>query len=346
MDLYSRRINMKKKLLVILVTLFLFTIIACSNGNNNDDRAFLLLNVQYQFYGQQAPQDAMEQLRHTVTVKGPSGIQEYNLPAGTYHLKETVSPGMYDISVEAKLNDFVFARGKENRNIDTGGDGNRVGIIMTREPYLYPLDEHVFGYSSSSVNFSFPNTNESFSWNYRIYYRIYVSNVNYYSSWVDSYNFSSIHPQLESDYNAIHTNEPSTSVTSTSQVASLFSSRKYSQLALDGTSIESELSSYNVNGKSMSLGFGSPAALYTDYYAYPLRRNPSSSNPKPDYKFENSADLTDIANEQDNTDVEYNPSLGAGTKYAYASFYIIAVGNNNGTEIYSRPAYLGTFKLP
>jgi hypothetical protein len=187
--------------------------------------------------------------------------------------------------------------------------------------------------------------------NYSIYYRIYLSTENI-SSDISEGNLNSIHSSLYSDYFAIkpYTNasEGDTNI-SPSNIDITFRNRDYNRIAVDEINIETLLNSTTDN-KVLTLNFTETGdvdtpTLLLESVPYTLRRSMDEGafDPAPDYTFKNSVEIRNSENEDFNGDVE---PLENATE-CYVSLYIVKVGqDNNFSQIYSFPTFIGIFRLP
>lgn len=189
-----------------------------------------------------------------------------------------------------------------------------------------------------------------------IFYRIYISGIDFAGIVVTGENRSSINPTLNSDFNSIYPNTDKTSTTvNTSNLESYFFGRRYYRLTLQGADINSVLSGGSL-GNVMEIFFPTSGTerprLSIGGGTYTMRRavdGPGISfRPLPeDRYFLNHPDLyssTNATNEI-NADVATRTQTDPASRYTYVSMYIVAVGKDYLTTMYSQPTYLGTFKL-
>jgi hypothetical protein len=192
--------------------------------------------------------------------------------------------------------------------------------------------------------------------NFVIFYRIYLS---------DSPQAGQITPELMRTVNAALYNDynglfPSTSNNSSNNtttvntaVGSLFSGRRYYELALDGIDIASVLDSGS-QGESLVIEFpntgGRPFLTVGGGQPYELWRSNGGRTfePKPDRYFAGHPDLFDNNNLTANINADTAGPSPTGPGYAYASLYIAKMGRDRQTLglIYSAPTFIGVFKLP
>jgi hypothetical protein len=197
------------------------------------------------------------------------------------------------------------------------------------------------------------NNGNSAFYNYSLYYRIYVSNI--IESSPSTGNFSTINPTLAQDYSAIAAYINSTT-TGNASMGTIFQNRNYHVLEHNNGSFDSLF-----NGSQRVIiefpqnqgGLPQPWPYITingggPYYLYRStgggRFNPMPLNNR---YFMNSADLTNPAyiNQNNNADVVNKDGI---PRYAYAAFFIVAVGFDTSTfsSIYSTPAFVGVLRLP
>jgi len=181
---------------------------------------------------------------------------------------------------------------------------------------------------------------------YVIFYRIYISNSNYDTIITTINNIS----RISNDYNALY---PYTNPANTSSIPSLntFSSRGFYELELEGIDINSTILS--TSGKSFSINFptnkGDHPYIDDNGPQYKLRRSNGGGrfNPVPtDRYFFSSVDLNKYENAISTVNADVSGESGASA-YAYASMYIVAVGQNTNTfqRVYGKPTFIGVFKL-
>jgi hypothetical protein len=196
--------------------------------------------------------------------------------------------------------------------------------------------------------------------NFSILYRIYVSAQNESGQiQTSSSALSAINSSLASDYRDIYPSTDVTSTTTNTNIGSIFRSKGYFEIALQGADIKTLLDNGSL-GKTIVIEFspiaGSiPTLTVEGGSSYNLYRSTGedyiqtdSNRPLPDRYFQNHADLNagpdSIA--KTNLDVAGNSSIGAASKYAYISLYIVAVGKDKMTNIFSRPTFIGILRLP
>jgi hypothetical protein len=173
---------------------------------------------------------------------------------------------------------------------------------------------------------------------YTIYYRIYVSN-NLLEGTIEEGMLSTINSNLYSDYSTIHPyTNPDTS-TSTN-VGTIFTNQKY--YALDNQFPENIIIAIDFSEatpviKNERVPTSSPI---------PIQRSSAVYNPAPDRLFRNHTDLYSAENAARNIDVQ-TITGGSGPMYTYAAMYVVANGvDNNYSSIFSKPTFIGVFRLP
>jgi hypothetical protein len=199
-----------------------------------------------------------------------------------------------------------------------------------------------------------------------IYYRIYISDLPV-ESMVDAGILSRINPALSSDYNYFLSYTNTQSTTAPTNMGSTFAARKYFPLELANASIENVLSI--ASGGIITLDFADnpqyrPSLIIGDLRLetpgtprtrYQLSRNTRNDNTPygNNIYFINSDAINNGAHISSdsshiNQDVQKNDQSGAGSKYTYASMYIVAHGldDTSFTNIYSIPTFIGIFRLP
>lgn len=233
-------------------------------------------------------------------------------------------------------------------------------------PVIDPLDLRTWNYKDiSEATIGLPSSTptngyDTYFDNFIIFYKIYVSTEIIVGKIEQPAERSAINATLASDYNSLnpYTDITSTSV-STSNLETTFSNRGYYKLLLEGANINSVLGSGST-GKTLLISFEQnntvkPTLSLLDgtnvngpYVLWRAVEGPGFSfDPKPDRYFQNHTDLhnTQYTNKENNADL-----IGAtGSRYAYVSMYIAALGRSFDvppSSIYSQPAFLGIFSLP
>jgi len=202
--------------------------------------------------------------------------------------------------------------------------------------------------TSATINLP-PLTSFYYAQSYKIYYRIYISDLNTSSN--ETAVFNSISTTLASDYNAIYPNTDPTSTTSGTPADTLFNNRSYYELELDGADISNFLS---ISGGNIFISFptrqgGYPVLSLNNGDQYRLKRSGKLISPKPaDRYFQNTADLSAPENANSNNNADVAGRYGLSRNYAYASMYVAAMGTDQSsfTPIFSKPTFISVFRLP
>ena len=196
---------------------------------------------------------------------------------------------------------------------------------------------------TSFASINIPAITESYASGYIIYYRIYLSDRDL----VSFDNLSVINPYLLNDFNLLFPyTDPSNNTLVTT--ANTFSNRNYYEL------------NYTIsrNGGRLEINFptfnDSPTASLDGGAAQTLRRAASLLNtslPRDDPFFRSRIDLRTNAYATSAVNADVAPMQGSNppfqSQYAYAAMYIAAIGQNNSfTRIYSKPTFIGVFRLP
>ncbi|MDR0554960.1 MAG: hypothetical protein LBG76_09225 [Treponema sp.] len=223
--------------------------------------------------------------------------------------------------------------------------------------FLYPVDKgniHLELNTRATINLPALNTNEYYYFtNFTLYYRIYISDrslTNEINTYEDR---NGINSALSSDYSVIEPYASSENVT-VSNVGSLFSNRRYYALQLESANIDRVLGTGSL-GRQITLEFdpfpGTRPSLTIEQQTYPLIRSTGngSFSPVPTNRyFFNAPELNRSENviATINADVADKTNV-SGPRYTYVSLYIVVTGSDsNYTPIYSRPTFVGIFRLP
>jgi len=227
-------------------------------------------------------------------------------------------------------------------------------------PYIYPVPQsnaeegHTLD-SRAEVRIPNDNSGTAFT-HYVIFYRIYLTN-NQEISPSPLTNYNNINPSLYSDYLSIRPYIESTTLVNTN-MDTFFRGKGFKYLTLEGANIDRILGS-GVLGRTLVIDFSSqndyPTLEITQNGTlidgpYVLFRSNDGFVPLPDRYFLNSDVLRNVDNIDENTNADTidKDADGASLDYAYASFYIVAVGLNQDSYsyIFSTPALIHTFRLP
>jgi hypothetical protein len=191
---------------------------------------------------------------------------------------------------------------------------------------------------------------------FTFYYRIYLSDYEVPGR-VLLDNLITINNSLNTDYLTLQQYTDSDDTRITTVIGSAFSNRNYYTLALENAGIESLLNS--TGGATVDLDFADTPGVYPRLILnndqsspYNLHRFSETGimSPRPDRYFYNTSELTNENNistiDRTNLDIQKKDSY-SGPKYAYVSIYVLATGiDDNYSPVYSKPAFVGIFRLP
>jgi hypothetical protein len=198
----------------------------------------------------------------------------------------------------------------------------------------------------------------SYNPSFTFYYRIYLSDVEV-PGMVTQEDMSRVNSSLYSDYINLQQYTDGDESRITTIIGSAFTNRNYYTLALEGASIDSLLDE-NSGLNTVTLDFaetsiaGAVPTLLFNNNSYNLYRFSESGLMRPipsDRYFFNTSELTRDANistvDRTNLDIQTKSPTISGPRYAYVSIYIVVTGlDPNYSPIYSRPAFVGIFRLP
>ncbi|MDR1252701.1 MAG: hypothetical protein LBK62_11145 [Treponema sp.] len=203
-----------------------------------------------------------------------------------------------------------------------------------------------------------PNIGSNVFTNFSLLYRIYISGQNESGQiQTSSSALSAINSTLASDYAAIYPSTDLTSSSGSTNVGSLFRSRGYYEMFLQGTEIRTLLGSGS-RGKTIVIDFppvtgNIPTLTFDGGTSYNLYRSTGqdgiqtdTSRPLPNRYFQNHADLNAGANATDKTNMDVSPNSAPTIRYAYVSLYIVSTGRDKMNPVYSNPTFIGILKLP
>lgn len=164
---------------------------------------------------------------------------------------------------------------------------------------------------------------------------------------------ASINPALASDFNSLYSyTSSSVNNTTVNTSTSLFTSRRYYDLALEGSAIESVLGAASP-GKQLLIDFRiSPPVLSLDggTTTINLRRSTGGGTfePVPDRYFINRPDLYDSSNAIPTKNADTAAYSSPASSSTYVSLYIAKMGRDAYTlsSVYSVPTFVGVFELP
>jgi hypothetical protein len=191
--------------------------------------------------------------------------------------------------------------------------------------------------------------------NFTFYYRIYLSDTLVPGS-VGLNDLTRINSSLNSDYLTLQSYTDGDDTRITTQIGSAFSNRNYYTLALQAINIESLLG--GTGGAAVDIDFPDtpgeyPRLILNNNQTYNLYRFSETGIMRPipeDRYFYNTSALTNEANistaERTNLDIQIKSPPISGPKYAYVSMYVLATGiDNNYSPVYSKPTFVGIFRL-
>jgi hypothetical protein len=190
---------------------------------------------------------------------------------------------------------------------------------------------------------------------FTLYYRIYISDADIRAR-VEQADLSRINNSLYSDYAALQQYTDGDDTRITTVIGSAFTNRNYYTLALESANIGNLLDESSGNN-TITLDFADigevPRLIFNNNMTYNLYRfsDPGILRPLPeDRYFVNSSQLTSDANisssARTNLDIQTKSSI-SGPRYVYVSVYIVVTGlDPNYSPIYSRPTFVGIFRLP
>jgi hypothetical protein len=221
--------------------------------------------------------------------------------------------------------------------------------------YLEPVAEGRVTTSISQATIALPGSGadgySNFS-NFIIFYRIYLSDYQIDGvSKDDTATMSSINGSLSSAYNAIKPHTDVTSSTVNTSIGDLFRNYQFYELALEGINIEGVLSGSSL-GNTMDINFppnrGATMRLNGNEYNLYRSTNGGVFKPEPDRYFFNSPELRDRNNLKPtlSADVTDKSQVAADQlRYSYVLMYIAAYGRYTLNFFYSRPTFVGIFRL-
>jgi hypothetical protein len=190
--------------------------------------------------------------------------------------------------------------------------------------------------------------------NYSIFYRIYISGVDEPSQiQTSNSNLNNINPSLAADFGLIEPYADPTNTSASTSVDSLFKSRNYFELELEGTRIKEN--ALAKSGGTITILFPTVTGSRPDLSFSGSNFNLFRSNgegaftPEPDRYFFNSPELNADANAISSKNADVAPGRSdIPQRLTYVSMYIVAAGVNpqNFSLIYSKPTHISIFKLP
>jgi hypothetical protein len=193
-----------------------------------------------------------------------------------------------------------------------------------------------------------PLTGYYYAQNYKIFYRIYISDFPTSSS--ETSIFSNINSTLVSDYGNIWPNTDPTSTSMGTAAGTLFSSRNYYELYIENNNRGETLDNLlTTSGGNVRILF--PTAQ-GDYPLLSVNNGSEYRLLRSDYFFTNSLDDKRYFRNSSEINVsnydDLVPRTGLSQTFAYVSMYIVASGINPTvfTPIYSKPTHISVFRLP
>jgi len=221
--------------------------------------------------------------------------------------------------------------------------------------YLDPVPQtNITVVMNNTATINLPTLTQSYATHYTIFYRIYISGLPTSSEIQNSsVALREINPSLFYDYDTIYPYTDPAANTTASAIDSLFRSRAYYELELEGIDIKSKLSS----GGTVTIDFPAnsgyrPTLTRNNETPVHLYRSNGGGDftPEPDRLFFNSDDINNNskATSTINADVAPNTGITGSQRYTYVSMYIVTVGLNleGLNQIYSKPTHISIFKLP
>jgi len=207
---------------------------------------------------------------------------------------------------------------------------------------------------TSSVTIQLPNISDSNFTNFKLFYRIYISDQSVEERITQDRTdlMRLINPTLQSNVGSINT-DPSNATINTNTVRTYFRSYRFYELEIENASMETLL---RTSGR-LVLDFpskGIPSARKGEGSLYNLVRSTTGETAvfKPatdNWLLLNTPELNDniYANPNDNGDVQINNSVIGTQRYTYILIYIVSAGfdPSNLSIIYSVPTYVGIYKL-
>jgi hypothetical protein len=231
------------------------------------------------------------------------------------------------------------------------------------------IEDYIYLSQIPEANITWPNDREvelklpvmpgSYFSNYTIYYRIYLSSQ-LVAGKISSASFSTINSTLFSDYSSFEQYTQPDSTISVTNIASQFQGRSY--FPLTASTIYSGNDSINDDmlsnsGQNLFIdfsqnlypGFDAPVLVRGAMVKYMLRSNNNGTFviiPTGDPRFLASTELRETTPSSTvNSDIVRASTAGTPA-YAYVALYILAAGiDDDLSPIYSRPTFIGVFKL-
>jgi hypothetical protein len=224
--------------------------------------------------------------------------------------------------------------------------------------YLYPVQESNINIrltEEATVRLPSPVSSEALYFTqFAIFYRIYISGVPVSAAITSPEQMRTISTAMYNDYSGIYpsTSNNASSTSVNTSVGSLFSSRRYYELELEGANFASVLDNGS-QGQVLTISF--PSLMIPSFTlgggGYNLWRSTGNGafNPQPNRYFINASELNASVNAIATVNADVADQSGiSGPRYTYVSMYIVKVGRNPSTlsSIYSAPTFIGIFRLP
>jgi len=224
-----------------------------------------------------------------------------------------------------------------------------------QENYYLPQvpDSYISRTDISAAVLNIPSIDSySFSRGYRIFYRIYISDVTITGS-IGPSEMNTINSVLANDYNALL---PIANPANTTSITNrnTFINRNYFELELEGRDLSEVLTSA---GGTVSINFsqipGTHPVLTINGNDYFLLRSRGEGtrifSPKPeDRYFFSTPELNAYENAGASSDINGDVAGRVdASENAYVSMYIVAVGLDPSFQrVYSKPTHINIFRLP
>jgi hypothetical protein len=180
---------------------------------------------------------------------------------------------------------------------------------------------------------------------YVIFYKIYISSSDN-STIIDILNSNS---RIASDYNSLFSYTDPANTTSITSLTT-FSSRGFYELELEGANIRNTVLTKNGGNIIIKFPLTSGEKPFIEFSGskYILYRSTGGGvfTPVPDRYFFSSPELNDFANAIQTVNADVSGQNGV-SEFAYASMYIVTVGQNPSTfqRLYGKPTHINIFKL-
>ena len=220
-------------------------------------------------------------------------------------------------------------------------------------PFLYPIESNIQTSAASSAVIRTPSENDPTFTHFAVFYRIYSSHISTLD--VSRPNFSLIHAQLNADHNAVYPLTDITTFIPRNMHDFFVRQRNFHVLEVEGERhINAVLGNQNnILGTTIRFDFPSWRNPYMTIRGteYTLIRAQEPTIEADNRFFRNIPQLHDHnpLDARINADVARIPpaSLQAGAPInAYVAMYIVAVGMDGHSPVFSPPALIHVFRLP